>query len=438
MKKLLNTPWFYFALSLIHQALVFIPGEFPQLFPDSGSYFNWDAQRTPVYPLILKALNNPALTALMQIFSFALAAAAFHLICRRVLRSLNLPKHTDLLVWTGSLYFATNFELIQFSPTILTESFGISFFVFYFFSVLEWVASNYLSKIYLSLSFFFFPILLVMLRPSFILVPAAITFFFVLKFFWEKKRRLASLALAGLFIYGGAIQSYAYWNRTRLGHVGISDILQHQIFANYMARGIMMEEAFKSEASAALKTFGEAYAVTRLDPALKDSQYSLFQKWQEMNPGKDLYTELVPVNKELLSKRPLGYLTASLRNLSSLIDGRASFNYYPTIKTRGLLSKIYFGIQFGTDNLFCLLWFIALIYFVATLRSRPLFGVENLIFLTVATQFLTIAFLGYSELRRQSIGVASIQMLFVLLTWALLLKKRWEKALETDPAKMLT
>jgi hypothetical protein len=259
-------------------------------------------------------------------------------------------------------------------------------------------------------------------------VPAAISFFFVLKYLFEKKSRLFVATALCLVAYLGSTQVYAYWNRTRLGHVGISDILQHQIFANYMARGVLMEEAFKPEASTGLRAFGDAYAITKQDPALKDSQYSLFEKWQEMNPGKELYTELVPVNKELLAKRPFAYLTASLRNLSSLIDGRASFNYYPEIKTRGVISQIYFGIQFVVDNLFFLFWFTALGFYLWTFRTRELFGIENLIFVTVATQFLTIAFLGYSELRRQSIGVASIQMLFVLVMWVYLLKRRWEKS----------
>jgi hypothetical protein len=425
LNRSLNCPWFYFALSLIHQILVFAPGEFPQLFPDSGSYFSANPQRTPIYPWILATFNNNQVTAGVQILMFALAAAAFHVICRMVIEKIPLPKGKECFIWIGSLYFATNFELIQFSPTILTESFGISFFVFYFFSVLKWQRDA--SKFYYVLSFLVFPVLLFLLRPSFILVPAAVSFFFVLKYLFEKKSRLFVVTALCLVAYLGSTQAYAYWNRTRLGHVGISDILQHQIFANYMARGILMEEAFKLEASTGLRAFGDAYAITKQDPALKDSQYSLFEKWQEMNPGKDLYTELVPVNKELLAKRPWGYVDASLRNLSTLIDGRASFNYYTEIKTRGVVSQIYFGLQFIVDNIFFLLWFTALFYYVWTFRTRELFGVENLIFVTVATQFLTIGFLGYSELRRQSIGVASIQMLFVLVMWVYLLKRRWEK-----------
>jgi hypothetical protein len=152
----------------------------------------------------------------------------------------------------------------------------------------------------------------------------------------------------------------------------------------------------------------------------------LFEKWTALNPGKDLYAELVPVNKELLAKRPFAYAKAALRNLSSLIDGRASFNYYPIVD-RDLPSKLYFWLQFALDNIFCVLWFTALIYFFATIRRRPLFGVENLIFLTVATQFMTIAVLGYSELRRQSVGVAGVQMLFVLIMWEHLTKRHWEK-----------
>lgn len=426
-KKILNNPWFYFALSLIHQGMVFLPGEIPQLFPDSGSYMGSHAQRTPLYPLIISTIGNLQVTAWVQILTFALAAAVFHLLCRSVCEKIPMPKGRDLFVWIGSLYFATNFELIQFSPTILTESLGISFFVFYFFSLLRSSSTDSQSKLYFVLAFVVFPIGLFLLRPSFILVPAAISFFHVLQFFFEKKRRRALAVLAGLMLYLGSTQIYAYWNKARLGHVGISDIMQHQILANYMARGLLMEEALKPEASPGLRAFGEAYAITRQDPALKDSQYSLFEKWQEQNPGKDLYTELVPVNKELLSKRPGGYLMAALRNLSTLVDGRASFNYYPSIKTRSVISKIYFGLQFALDNLFCILWFVALVYYVKTFRSRPLLGTENLIFLTVATQFLTIGFLGYSELRRQSIGVASIQMLFVLVLWMHLLKNRWQK-----------
>lgn len=423
-KKILNSPWFYFFLSLAHQALIFSFGDFPQLFPDSGSYFTGNAQRTPVYPLILSAFQNPTIVAILQILSFSLASAAFYIICKYVFEKLQLPKFQNLFVCGASLYFATNFELIQFSPTILTESFGISFFVFYFFSILKWKKSAGTSKLYFFLSFVFFPILLVMLRPSFILVPAATTSFFVLKYLLEKQRRLFVFCLTSLFIYLSAVQGYAYWNRSRLGHIGISDILQHQILANYMARGVLTEEALKPTASQGLRAFGEAYAITSQDPALKDSQYSLFDKWQAMNPGKDLYTELVLVNKELLRSRPLSYVSAALRNLSTLIDGRASFNYYPEIKTRGTLSKIYFGVQFVLDNIFCILWFVALFYFLFTIRSRSLFCLEHLIFLVIATQFLTIGFLGYSELRRQSIGVASIQMLFVFMTWAILLKNR--------------
>jgi len=424
-KTLLNNPWFYFVLSLVHQCLIIGPGEYPHLFPDSQGYFDWNPQRMPIYPAILKVLGLNG-TAALQVLMFALTAAAFHRICRLVIDQLPLPKGKDLFAWIGSLYFATNFELIQFSPTILTESLGISFFTFYFFSVLQWLQSPRTSKVYFALAFLVFPLLLVFMRPSFILVPAAVSFYLALQFFFAKDTKKSAAIFACLLVYLGSTQVYAYWNRTRLGHVGISDIAQHQILANYMARGFLMEEAFKPEASAGLRSFGEAYAITKLDPALKDSQYSLFEQWQKMNPGKELYTELVLVNKELLRNRPFGYVRASLHNLSTLIDGRASFNYYP-IRDRDLPSKIYFWIQFVVDNIFCVLWFVALIFYVFKFRTWKLFGIENFIFVTFATQFLTIGLIGYSELRRQAIGVAGIQMLFVLVMWAYLLKARWQK-----------
>ncbi|MGZ3806229.1 MAG: hypothetical protein ACXVB4_18590 [Pseudobdellovibrionaceae bacterium] len=429
-KKLLNNSWFYFALSLVHQCLVILPGEFPKLFPDSGSYLTWYPHRTPLYPFLLSVFQTMERTAVFQMFVFAFAAAAFHQICRSVLGKLELPQISpqvnEVFLWIGSLYFATNFEMLQFAPTILTESLGISFFTLYFFALLRWTEQEKgpLAKFYFVLSFVFFPILLFMLRPSFILVPAALTFFHVLKTLQQKKHLLCASVSACLLIYAGTIEGYAYWNQKRIGHVGISDIAQHQIFANYMARGILKEEGAKEDSSAGLKAFARAYE--EMDPTLRDSQYSLFGKWAELNPGKDLYTELVPVNKELLAKRPFGYVQASLRNLSSLIDGRASFNYYPIVD-RDLPSKLYFWLQFALDNIFCVLWFTALIYFFATFRRRPLFGLENLIFLPVATQFLTIAVLGYSELRRQSVGVAAAQMLFVLIMWAHLTNRHWEK-----------
>jgi hypothetical protein len=167
MKRLLNNPWFYFALSLIHQIIVFLPGEIPQLFPDSGSYFSANPQRTPIYPWILSTLNNNQLTACVQIFMFALAAAAFHVICRMVIERISLPKFKEEFIWIGSLYFATNFELIQFSPTILTESFGISFFVLYFFSILKWQRDS--SKVYYVLSCFNLPGLALFTAPEFYL-----------------------------------------------------------------------------------------------------------------------------------------------------------------------------------------------------------------------------------------------------------------------------
>ncbi len=425
-KKILNNPWFYFVLSLVHQCLVILPGEFPKLFPDSGSYLTWFPHRTPLYPFLLSIFQTTRNMAIFQMLVFALSAVAFHLICRIVLEKIQQPRWgREVFIWIGSLYFATNFEMLQFAPVILTESLGISFFTFYFFSVLRWASSNhstnYAPKLYFGLSFLFFPILLFMLRPSFILVPMAITFFYVLKSLQEKRYRIFSSILACLLVYIGTIEAYSFWNQKRIGHIGISDIPQHQIFANYMARGILKDEGAKSEASPGLKGFAQAYA--EMDPKLRDSQYSLFEKWAELNPGKNLYTELVPVNKELLSKRPFAYVKASLKNLSSLIDGRASFNYY-LIVDRDLPSKLYFWLQFALDNVFCVLWFTALIYFFATIRKRPLFSFENLIFLTVATQFMTIAILGYSELRRQSVGVASIQMLFVLIMWAHLTKNR--------------
>lgn len=426
MKKLLNNPWFYFVLSLIHQALIILPGEYPHLFPDSQGYFDWNAQRMPIYPFLLKVAGGTMGVAILQVLMFALATAAFSVICRFVVDRLPLSRGKDLFTWTGSLYFATNFELIQFSPTILTESLGISLFVFYFFVIIKWIETQHDSKLYEFLGLRLLPLLLVFLRPSFILVPAAVYGFFALQFLLKKNWRVLTTVVVGLAIYLGVIQSYAYWNRTRLGHVGISDIAQHQIIANYMARGFLMEEAFKPDASPSLRAFGEAYAVTGKDPALKDSQYSMFEEWQKMNPGKELYPELVIANKELLTKRPGGYLKASMHNLSTLIDGRASFNYYP-IRDRDIPSKIYFWLQFAVDNIFCVLWFVALFYYLGTIRRYSLFSMENLIFLVVATQFLTIGFIGYSELRRQSIGVASIQMLFVLVMWAHLLNNHWKK-----------
>jgi len=428
-KSLLNNPWFYFFVSLLHQCLVILPGEYPHLFPDSASYFDWNPQRMPVYPFLLQMTGGGVWMVALQILMFALAAGTFYSICRIVIEKLPLSRGKDLFVWIGSLYFATNFEMIQFSPTILTEGLGMSFFVFYFFSVLCWIESSYRSKLNAFSALVIFPLLLVFMRPSFILVPMAVFGFLGLQFLLKKNWKFFGIIAVSVTIYLGSIQSYAYWNRTRLGHVGISDIAQHQIIANYMARGVLMEEAFKPESSPTLRSFGEAYAITGKDPAIHLSQYSMFEVWQKMNPGKELYTELLIANKELLRHRPDGYIRATLHNLSTLIDGRASFNYYP-IKDRDLPSKIYFWLQFVADNIFCALWFIALIYYFATLRRYKLFSYETLSALIVATQFLTIGFMGYSELRRQSIGVASVQMLFVLIMWAHLVQNRWKKKIQ--------
>lgn len=425
-KSLLQNPWFYVVLSLIHQCLIILPGEYPHLFPDSQGYFDWNPQRMPIYPFLLKTAGGTMGLVVIQILAFALAVGAFSVICRIVVDRLPLTRGKELFTLVGSLYFATNFELIQFSPTILTESLGISLFVFYFFAVLQWQESRYQSKCYAFLSLIAMPLLLVFLRPSFILVPAAVFGFLALLHLVQKNWKIFAQVCVGLLIYFGSIQSYAFWNRTRLGHVGISDIAQHQIIANYMARGVLMDEAFKPDTSPGLRAFGEAYAITGKDPALKDSQYSMFEQWQKMNPGKELYPELVLANRELLQKRPGGYFMASMHNLSTLIDGRASFNYYP-IRDRDIPSKIYFWLQFVVDNIFCVLWFVALFYYVGTARRYSLFGPENLIVLVVAAQFFTIGFIGYSELRRQSIGVASIQMLFVLVMWTHLLNNHWKK-----------
>jgi hypothetical protein len=152
-QNILNKPWFYFVLSLIHQGLVFAPGPFPNVFPDSGSYLAWNPQRTPLYPWILSVAGSYQIVAVIQILIFSLAALTFHVSLRMVLEKL-IPENStlspsnlspsnfstsrirQLFLWGGSLYFATNFEFIQFSPTILTESLGISFFLFYFLSLL--------------------------------------------------------------------------------------------------------------------------------------------------------------------------------------------------------------------------------------------------------------------------------------------------------------
>ncbi len=441
-QNILNKPWFYFVLSLIHQGLVFAPGPFPNVFPDSGSYLAWNPQRTPLYPWILSVAGSYQIVAVIQILIFSLAALTFHVSLRMVLEKL-IPEDStlspsnlspsnfstsrirQLFLWGGSLYFATNFEFIQFSPTILTESLGISFFLFYFLSLLAFRNSRpgRAQNALLVLSFLLFPVILFLLRPSFIFVPIVLSGFLILQLFQKEHIRTGAYALLCLCLYGGTILSYAVWNRVRLGHIAVSDIGQHQILANYMAQGMLTEEAAKPEASARLKAFGAAYDITKLDPEKKDSQYLLFGQWQEMNPEKDLYTELVLVNRELLTRRPFGYVKAALRNLSSLIDGRASFNYYP-IENRDLVSKAYFWIQFILDNLFCFFWFVALGYYLMTFRKRNFFGDENLLFLLIASQFLTIAFVGYSELRRQSIGVGSIQIIFVISMWILMCRKR--------------
>lgn len=423
LKNALFRPWFYFLLSLVHQVLVILGGPFPNLFPDSGTYQSWHAltwhdQRMPLYPFLIWLSGDLRIAAGLQIFVFALAGSVFF----QILQILIAPRSTSDLpikfrkfavafpwvpVW-GALYFVTNFELTQYSPTILTESFGISLFIFYFYSA-QRVQEH---RLHHFLTFFVFPLLLVFLRPSFILVPFAISGFLILRFYKQRLRQSCAVAVVGVAVYSFGILGYAVWNKARLGHVGLSDIPQHQIMANYMAQGVLAEEAAKPEASRELHSFGEAYSITGKNPALKDSQYSMFEQWQLTNPNRDLYHDLLIANRELLTQRPLSYLAASLRNLSVLIDGKASFNYFQ-IQNRGFFSNLYFLLQQAADQLFAILWLFCLFRFIVNFRKRDWFATENFLFLMVASQFLTIAFFGYSELRRQSVGVAAAQIAFV-------------------------
>src|SRR5688500_15760110 len=114
-KKWFSSPWLFFVISLAHQFLVLFPGEFPVLFPDSASYLTLNnAQRTPFYPLLLHFMKSPTMTALAQCLFFALAVATFSCILRMILEKMDLPSGKDFFILIGSLYFATNFELIQF------------------------------------------------------------------------------------------------------------------------------------------------------------------------------------------------------------------------------------------------------------------------------------------------------------------------------------
>lgn len=190
------------------------------LFNDSGGYieFVFDGLRTPLYPLILRIfrLLSPDFflfyTVLFQSVLGILSILVLYAALKKILK--------DKLAYWICVFYGILPVLVNYELCILTESVSLSFMTIVISLLILYLDEERLWK---ALSIDMIAFLLVMIRPSHLIVGIVLVPFWLIRISGKKKNKSSNCAgLLGMVVYGLLILTYSYYSYIKIGFMGIS------------------------------------------------------------------------------------------------------------------------------------------------------------------------------------------------------------------------
>jgi len=204
---------------------------------DSITYFTssiFDLYRTPVYPLIIKLFESISkdnflyyLVYFQQFLSFLSIIPVFYLLR-------NTLKNRGIIIIT-TLVYACIPHLIDLNICILTECLSIvgSTFILFLFSY-------YIKKPQKSIAFClgFFPFILIMLKPAYLIMLCLMFLFFTGRFiFCKNEKRILHWGMIGLFIAILGVWGYCEMNKRTNGEFTLTKVSLFNSLENTVISG---------------------------------------------------------------------------------------------------------------------------------------------------------------------------------------------------------
>lgn len=371
-------------------------------FPDTVSYIDYpynilkgtvDDLRTPVYPYFIKLMAILGESNLFLHIKVAQSIISFIsiIIFYSISKSVFLSRGARLV---STLTFGLNPSLINQDFCVLTESLSISLSVLFLWIVVNFNKNpNVINSIFLSS----YTIFLIMLRPSFLFIIAAVLIFWIFRLILIKKELHAnvsgitsSLVVIAILIYYGELNHSN--NRCR----SISSASTITQFVNLSNYGLLNYECDKEIYSEIINKnidklniinfIFESYSIDRISKVISCSIFKnlhLYVKnvWNKtISLGNESTTTILALNK-----RGLGGIPDFFSNLLS--------------------------IRFFTLYLLIIIDFLY-IFFIAY-KNRTILWIKLFIWMFISGQLLTTLIGGFSEYQRLfSIALPFVVILF--------------------------
>jgi hypothetical protein len=224
---------------LIYRIIYFRIGKDIMLscYSDSVTNFTsgiFDLYRTPVYPLVIKTLGSISkdnlysnLIIFQQIISFL---SIIPLFC-----SLKNTLNNRAVIIVATIGYACIPYLLQQNVLIAPESLGLvcSTFILFLFS-------HYIKKPSSNTAFClgFFPLVLIMLKPTYLITLCIIFLFFIVRFIFHKnEKRILCYGVLGLLVAVSGVLGYSAINKKINGEFTLSQIVLNNSLANIVISG---------------------------------------------------------------------------------------------------------------------------------------------------------------------------------------------------------
>ena len=204
---------------------------------DGVSYFTsgiFDLYRTPLYPLIIRLFESifkdnfmSNIVYFQQLISFLSIIPVFYFLK-------NTLKNNRIIIPATLIYSCIPYSLIQ-NVNINPESLCIAGSAFILFLV-----SYYVKKPQKSIAFCsgLFPFVLIMLKPTYLIVLCIMFLFFTGRFIFRKnERRILYWGMSGLIIATSGVLGYCEMNKKQNGDYTLSKIALNNSLANIVISG---------------------------------------------------------------------------------------------------------------------------------------------------------------------------------------------------------